>query len=319
MRKKGKDTLQYTANVAALSVVAYFCVYYILRLTFSLLILLFNKNATLLNPIATPEWFMGVANLFMSQGSLLAAIFSIKAFALKGHLPSLSFKGIKRPVQWLFLPVFLAGGILCNVVNAFAKAIAQSLVSYKAPPSFVLPTNIFALIIYFIAICLLPAILEEILVRGYLQGMLTCWGPWFAILVSSVLFTLLHSDITSMPGVFLLSLLLGVAAYCTGSILPTIVLHFANNCIAFMLLYSEQNSDSVSSSMFSAYILIVIILAAIFSMAIIIRYKYYKQMTPLPRFHDPKNRQSRFERLITSPFFLAVMVILSIKAFWRLL
>lgn len=318
MRKKNKDTLQYTANVAAFSAAAYFCVYYGLRLFFTLIITMFHKNATLLNPVAVPEWFMGIANLLMSQGALAAAIFSVKAFALKGYLPKLSFKNIKKPVQWLFLPVFLGGGILCNIINALIKNAAVKWISYKTPPTFVLPTDFFALLIYFAAICVLPAILEEIFVRGYLQVMLIRWGPWFGILVSSVLFTLLHSDITSMPGIFLLSVLLGIAAYCTGSILPTIVLHLANNCIAFMLLYSEQNVDNISSSVFSAYIVMIIILAAILSAAIIIKYKYYKQLTPIPRFHDPKNRQSRFEKLVTAPFFLAVMVFLTIKAFWRI-
>lgn len=319
MRKKSKDSLQYTANVAAFSAAAYFCVYYSLRLLFSLLITLFHKNATLANPVAAPEWFMGLANLFMSQGALAAAILSVKAFALKGYLPKLSFKGIKQPVQWLFLPVFLGGGILCSIITALIKNAAAGVISLKAAPSFVLPTGFFALLIYFIAICVLPAVLEEIFVRGYLQGMLMRWGPWFGIIVSSVLFTLLHPDITSMPGIFLLSVLLGIAAYCTGSILPTIVLHLANNCIAFMLLYSEQNTDNISSSVFSAYIVMIIILTAIFSAAIIIKYKHYKQLTPIPRFHDPKNRQSRFERLVTAPFFLAVMVLLTIKAFWRIM
>ena len=105
--------------------------------------------------------------------------------------------------------------------------------------------------------CVVPAVLEELLVRGAMQAVLSRWGTWFSIVVSSVVFTLLHGDIAQMPSLFILSVLMGLAAYCTGSLALGMALHFAYNTMSFLFLYAAQKMDGVSAFAFAGYLVAV--------------------------------------------------------------
>lgn len=78
-------------------------------------------------------------------------------------------------------------------------------------------------------------VVEEMAFRGYMQRHLERIGPTFAILVTSVVFTLLHAAqglpylLTLGPGIFLASTVYGYLALKSGSILPGMALHFAGD------------------------------------------------------------------------------------------
>lgn len=71
-------------------------------------------------------------------------------------------------------------------------------------------------------------IAEEIIYRGFVLKSLTRFGKWFAIVVSSILFGLVHGNIIQTPFAFLVGLVLGYVAI-EYSIWWSIVLHMINN------------------------------------------------------------------------------------------
>ena len=83
----------------------------------------------------------------------------------------------------------------------------------------------------------LPGICEETLFRGAVQETLSRLGPTKAVLITTILFTLIHVDPWSMIPIFLLGLMLGILAWRTGSIFPSMIAHAASNATAFALLY----------------------------------------------------------------------------------
>ena len=56
------------------------------------------------------------------------------------------------------------------------------------------------------------------------------------------------------------------------------------------------------------------LLAAAGCAAVICRQRVMRLFRPIPRVYDPKNRQSRFERLATAPLYLLVMLALAARA-----
>jgi membrane protease YdiL (CAAX protease family) len=73
---------------------------------------------------------------------------------------------------------------------------------------------------------------EEIFFRGYMQTRLReVWGPPRAIVVTSLGFGILHVDVYGIHMVmaFMMGLYLGYLVEITGSVLPAIVCHMANN------------------------------------------------------------------------------------------
>lgn len=78
----------------------------------------------------------------------------------------------------------------------------------------------------------MPGICEEALFRGAIQGVLERRGKWFAILLSGVLFGLFHMDPVRIIAASLLGVFFGWLVVRTGSIVPAMLAHFANNATA---------------------------------------------------------------------------------------
>jgi len=93
-------------------------------------------------------------------------------------------------------------------------------------------------IIAMIALVFIAPIAEEIIMRGWLYGKLrTKLKIPLAILLTSLLFAILHGQWNVSVGVFALSLVLCGLREITGTIWSGILLHMLSNGVAFYLLY----------------------------------------------------------------------------------
>ncbi len=80
--------------------------------------------------------------------------------------------------------------------------------------------------------CVLPAVTEEIGFRGLVQHWLqVAIKPWHAIFVASALFAAVHFSLLSFPYLFGVGVLLGWVKYRTGSLYPSMLIHFVHNLI----------------------------------------------------------------------------------------
>ena len=314
-KRKKADLLRYAANICAAGILAYFAVGLITRLITRAVFAQFHKDATLESPIAVPEWVLGLVNLLLPALALSAAFFFIRSLAAGGPLAvRIRLHMPRTPQLWLFVPVFLGISLLGDLLTSILQRFLAAHTRYSAPEAVHLPDSGGALLLYFAGMCVVPAVFEELLVRGAWQQMLSRWGAWFSIVVSSVTFALMHGDAAQMPAVFVQSVMMGLAAHCTGTLSVGIVLHFANNMMAFCFLYASQAMDGVSALAMTAYLVVVFLLAAAGCAAVIYRQRVMRLFRPIPRVYDPKNRQSRFERLATAPLYLLVMLALAARA-----
>lgn len=314
-KKRQKDPLQFAANLTAVAALVYLGVAALLRLGAEKFMQTFNPNATLNNPIAVPEWVLGFINIIMPALAVLAAFFLIRVSVAKTPLRlNISFRMPRDVRLWLFLPVFLGVGILCSVMTAVFQRLLGRWSGYSVPDPIRLPQDPFATFLYFVAVCVVPALLEELFVRGAVQSIFSRWGTWFSIVVSSVVFTLLHGDIAQMPALFLISVLMGLAAYCTGSLALGAALHFAHNTMVFLFTLTEQRMDGISALAFIVCLIVIFALGSIVCVMLIRRLGVMKNFRRIPRVYDPKNRQSRLERLAKAPVYLIVMVYLAVRA-----
>ena len=98
----------------------------------------------------------------------------------------------------------------------------------------------------YLTVGLLAPLSEEIVLRGAVlrallkSELLSTWG---AITISALLFALIHMNPAQMPHAFVIGLLLGWMYYRTGSILPGVAYHWANNSAAFVLFAFYPNPD----------------------------------------------------------------------------
>jgi membrane protease YdiL (CAAX protease family) len=94
-------------------------------------------------------------------------------------------------------------------------------------------------IISLIVICLLPAIFEETFFRGGLQNLFSRWfeGPWAAIILTGIIFSLIHLSFYGFLVRFALGIVLGFIFYYSGSLWLSILFHFLFNAIQVTALY----------------------------------------------------------------------------------
>lgn len=98
----------------------------------------------------------------------------------------------------------------------------------------------------YLAVGLLAPFSEEIVLRGaILKELLKSpkLSPWAAIAISALFFALIHFNPAQMPHAFVIGLLLGWMYWRTGSILPCVAYHWANNSMAYIIYNIYPDPD----------------------------------------------------------------------------
>lgn len=84
--------------------------------------------------------------------------------------------------------------------------------------------------------CLFPAISEELAFRGLLQHwMQAAVPPMRAVVIASALFAGMHFSVLSFPYLFCVGMLLGWTKLKTGSLYPSMLIHFLHNLVVIEL------------------------------------------------------------------------------------
>lgn len=97
---------------------------------------------------------------------------------------------------------------------------------------------------YFVAlicIAVVPAIVEEFLFRGVILRGYERMGRKAGVIMSGLLFALLHMSIVSLPSIILLGIIISYLVQISDSIVTGMIYHFTNNAIAVTLVYISNN------------------------------------------------------------------------------
>jgi hypothetical protein len=102
----------------------------------------------------------------------------------------------------------------------------------------------------FFSIAVIPAILEEFTFRGVIQSLLAkiTRNIHLAIWLSAAIFSLIHFQFYGFLPRVLLGALLGYLVIWTGSIWASILAHFTNNALAFVLYRIYQTTETPEDS-----------------------------------------------------------------------
>ena len=106
---------------------------------------------------------------------------------------------------------------------------------------------------YFV-VGLLAPLAEEMVFRGAILRSLLRWkqNPWVGIVISALLFAVVHMNPAQMPHAFLIGLLLGWMYWRTDSIVPGVVYHWVNNTVAYILYNIYPDPDLTLVEMFGS-------------------------------------------------------------------
>lgn len=305
-KKLRQDNLFYAANLIGLAVLFYLLLAELLKTALNALCAINLPGSGLQNPAGLPVWLsmlLNCAATIINLGLPIAALFSwVKPLGL----PPLRLTKPTARLTGIWLPLFLCFTSLGSAASNLVRLLL-GFGGYTPPAALQLPTSGGALLLAFLAVCVLPAIFEEILFRGLIQRALSPYGAWFSIVVTSVLFALLHSDLSQLPAIFALSLFLGYVYAFTKNLSYSILLHFANNLSGFVLLWAKQQMDGANAFGISAILFSVYLGAGLLALLLL---RHSGGPVRLPRYPTRKNRMGRTERLLSAPVFTFTLLLL---------
>ena len=205
-------------------------------------------------------------------------LFSMLLTVLRLGIPSvLIIYGSRR----FSLPMY-DGGMDCSNSELFAVfvaaftgiylfGLAYSLVFPSVPLRELYCGSALQRILSAVLITVMPAALEELLMRRLVMGRLAVYNQSASLIISSLIFALMHFSPEKFPYAFVCGLIIGAAYLKAGSLAVVVAVHFANNFTAYVSGFvSCTFSGKVYTAVSVCFTALCVILAA-FSVPKILR------------------------------------------------
>lgn len=185
-----------------------------------------------------PAWVVGASTIVQFAGMFgLAALLA----ALTRRRAGVAFGW----ASWGSPAALVAGAVGGFTVGFFPGFVAQLILEHVPWLSFGNLTAIQQLMVdgslvarlpLLIAVCLIAPVVEELVFRGFLYDAIgRSAPPWVAWVATSALFAVYHLDPVHVIAVFFTGLFLGWLRWQSGSVVPSILAHTANNTLAATL------------------------------------------------------------------------------------
>ena len=155
-----------------------------------------------------------------------------------------SFKEVPAKTIWLSIPLILGAMTFFNICSEII-----ALPNWMEDEFVGMSRNVLGAI----SIAIMAPLVEELLFRGAIEGHLLKQGksPVAAILISSLIFGIVHINPAQVPFAFAIGAVFGWLYYRTGSVVPGIIGHFINNSIATiqMMVLSKEELNTKTMDM----------------------------------------------------------------------
>ena len=151
--------------------------------------------------------------------------------------------GLQRWPRWIDIVLAPLGMVVYLILTTIVMAFVSQLLTFvdygqAQETGFSQIATQPEYIIAFISLVVVAPIAEEILFRGYLLGKLRKYvSLWISILITSLLFAVVHFQWNVGIDVFVLSIVLCLLRVYTGSLWPAILLHMLKNGVAYYFLF----------------------------------------------------------------------------------
>ncbi len=132
---------------------------------------------------------------------------------------------------------------------------------------------------------LLPAVFEEVLFRLLPITLLSAYSKKGAVIISALFFALAHGNLFQIPYALVAGIILGLIYLASGSIIPSVVLHFVNNTLSVFMLRNFENEAFI----YAVYITVAVGTAA---SLIILLFKRERYLTPIKNILSEKAKIS---------------------------
>ncbi|MCL2508977.1 MAG: CPBP family intramembrane metalloprotease [Oscillospiraceae bacterium] len=143
----------------------------------------------------------------------------------------------------MMLAAVLAGLMFCftgDYATSFFIHFLESAGFELMGGEFDVPTDARGLVFSVITISVIPGLAEEFAMRGVIMQPLRRFGDRFALVISSMVFALMHGNLVQIPFAFIAGIAIGYFTISTGTIWTGVIIHILNNLHSVVLTYLLQ-------------------------------------------------------------------------------
>jgi len=238
---------------------------------------IFNVNYE----VITENLITKIITLFLAQVGFIIVFFVYNKFKRINFFTATKMN-IKVSLKQAGIIVLIAAASLflfSPLINLIDYVI--SLTGYSA--STTLPVDfrtVGGFIVGLISLAVLPAVFEELIFRGIVYtGLQKKFGVKFAVIFSAILFALMHTSVQQTFYQVIIGVILAYVFYLTGSLLATIILHFANNFIIIVMNVITGGAESDISFVSMGDYISVIFMTILGVIAVFILIEFLKKIT----------------------------------------
>ena len=130
----------------------------------------------------------------------------------------------------------------------------------------------------FLTLGVFAPIVEELIFRGVIFNGLKKQSTKFAVLISSLMFMLIHLSINQSIYQFLMGIVLALAVLYTNSLISSILIHFINNSTILLINYIIPNLTNVNY-LSVHYIIIAVVLLILGAVSLYFCFKLLKKVS----------------------------------------
>lgn len=268
-------------------------------------------------PVALPMWLALMMGELLILACILCYCGMTRTESLWKRIPHRKLSG--KVLFWIALYTLLMWPltIVCNLVS---QLLVQNTALQLMDTVGELPFSVL-----FFAIAILPPIIEELGFRGILLQNYRESGVWSGILLSALLFGLMHMNLNQMLYAVVIGILLALLVEATDSIFSSMWMHFLINGSNMTMMYldmqssdrSTQDAEAVLAELgisMETYLVIAIVLFLIMAViGIALAIPVYRRIARLSGREGYVNalwkgnvRPARKDRRITIPLVVAI-------------
>ena len=239
-RQNEKEGIRLLSGALGLAYGAVLIISYCWKEIVAIILGIFGVSRNYLDNILSDPAVSGFVQIILSISFF---ILPFSAVIKWGGFKAAELLPFNRPKKGSFLPLTLIGigvAAFSNVANSISGMILIWLGFPNKYAVSVFPEGVFGVILTVISTAVIPAFVEEFGMRGVCLGSLRRFGDGFAIIVSSVLFGLIHGNFGQIFFAAIIGFAAGYATVKSGSMWPAIIIHFVNNLISVGVHYFSE-------------------------------------------------------------------------------
>lgn len=206
--------------------------------------------------------------------------------------------------------------MLANVIGAYVTAFLEQFGASAPDVPDMLEHTPAGLALYVAVFAVLPALMEEAVMRGYLLRELRSFGDGAAVCMSALFFGMMHGNIRQIPFAFVVGLALGWLYVASDNIWLPVAVHFCNNAVSAII---EYLGDGMRDEAYTAFNLIVIgaliVLGLLALVALLCRRS--ELLKPRAQLRSSLDAGQRWGTMLTSPVLVIAFLVLFVQAVWE--